>query len=133
MAVAIRLVEIDVLDVEGLAHVGAAVAQELHDGVTVGDRIEMGLDRVRLGRDLTERERCCEDLDEDRVHRECANPETRPSQWRDKTAFSRSRRRRRIIIARISSIYDSLVPPIEVPAPQQAREGTSNRKAALES
>jgi hypothetical protein len=39
-------------------------------------------------------------------------PETRPSHWRDKTAFSRSRRRRRTIIARISSIYDSPVPPI---------------------
>ena len=60
-----QLVEIDVLDVEGLAHVGAAVAQELHHLVLVPDRIELGLDRVRAGRDLAECQRGGEDLDEE--------------------------------------------------------------------
>ena len=63
-----QLVEIDGLDVEGLAHMGAAVAQNLHHLVLVADRIELRLHRLRLRHDLAERQRRRENLDEDHVH-----------------------------------------------------------------
>ena len=42
-----QVVEVDEFDVEGLAHMGAAVAQNLHDLGPVLHRIEMGFDRLR--------------------------------------------------------------------------------------
>ena len=63
-----QVVEIDVLDVEGLAHVVAAVAQKLDDLGLVRDRIELGFDRVRPGRDQAQREGRREDLNENRFH-----------------------------------------------------------------
>jgi hypothetical protein len=50
-------VEIEILDVEGLAHVRAAVFEELHDGGLIVNRIEFGLERFRTRRHLRERER----------------------------------------------------------------------------
>ena len=62
-------VEIEILDVEGLAHVRAAVLEELHDlGLIVGG-IEFGLQRFRTRRHLRERERGGKHLDEDQIHR----------------------------------------------------------------
>ena len=63
-----QFVEIDRLDIEGLAHMGAAVAQDLHHLVLVLDRIELRLHRLRLGHDLAERQRGRENLDEDGFH-----------------------------------------------------------------
>src|SRR5205085_10246469 len=63
-----QLVEIDVLDVEGFAHMGTAVTQQLHDLVAVTRRVEFGLDRIRPGGDLAQRQRGGENLDQDGVH-----------------------------------------------------------------
>ena len=63
-----QIVEVDRFDVEGLAHMGAAVAQQLHHLVLVFDRIELRLHRVRVRRDLTERQRGREKLDKNGVH-----------------------------------------------------------------
>ena len=63
-----EVVEIDVLDVEGLAHMGAAGLQQLGDLLLVLRAVELGLDRLRRGRDLTERQRGREHLDEKRFH-----------------------------------------------------------------
>ena len=67
-AVAIRLVEIDRLDIERLAHMGAAVAQYLHHLVPILRRVEMRLHRLRLGHHLAQRQRSRENLDENHVH-----------------------------------------------------------------
>ena len=56
------------LDVEGLAHMGAAVAQDLHHLRLILHRVELGFDRLRGGRDLAERQRRREQLDENDVH-----------------------------------------------------------------
>ena len=63
-----QAVEIDVLDVERLAHVGAAVAQKLNDLGPVLHRIELGFDGVRPGGDLAERQGRGENLDENGFH-----------------------------------------------------------------
>ena len=56
------------LDVEGLAHVGAAVAQDLHHFDPILHRVEMRLHRLRLRRHLAQSQRSREDLDEDGFH-----------------------------------------------------------------
>ena len=63
-----ELVEIDVLDVEGLAHMGAAGLQQLGHLRLVLRAVELGFDRIRRGRDLTERQRGREHLDEEGFH-----------------------------------------------------------------
>ena len=63
-----QVVDIDRLDVERLAHMGAAVAQDLHHRVLILDRIELRLHRLRLGHDLAERQRRREELDENHIH-----------------------------------------------------------------
>ncbi len=67
-AVVIRSSTLIELDVERLAHMGAAVAQDLHHRVLVLDRIELRLHRLRLGHDLAERQRRREELDENHIH-----------------------------------------------------------------
>ena len=67
-----QLVEIDVLDVEGLAHMGAARAQQLRHLRADRPPVELGLHRIRRRRHLTERQRGGEDLDEERFHRAVA-------------------------------------------------------------
>ena len=63
-----EIVEVDRLDVEGLAHVGAAVAQDLHDFGPILHQVEMRLNRLRLRRHLAQRQRSRENLDEDGFH-----------------------------------------------------------------
>src|SRR5262249_36161271 len=63
-----QLVEVDVLDVEGLAHVGAAGAQQLGDLRLVPLAVEPGLHRVRRGGDLAQRQPGGKDFDEERFH-----------------------------------------------------------------
>ena len=64
-----QIVEVDVLDVEGLAHVRAAGAQQPRDLLLIARAVELRLHRVRRGRHLTERKRHRKDLDEERFHR----------------------------------------------------------------
>ena len=62
-----QVIEVDVLDVERLAEVTAAVAQELrHPGLVLGG-IEFRL-HVRLGGHLAENQRGGEDFDENGAH-----------------------------------------------------------------
>ena len=63
-----QAVEVDLLDVERLAHVRAAVAQKLNDLGPVLHRIETGFDGVRPGGDLAERQGRGENLDENGFH-----------------------------------------------------------------
>ena len=63
-----KVVEIDGLDVERLTHMGAAIAQDLHHLRPVLHRVEMRLHRLRLRRDLAQRQRSREDLYEKNVH-----------------------------------------------------------------
>ena len=60
-----RLIE---LDVEGLAHMGAARAQDLHHLVLVPHRVELRFHRLRLGHHLAQRKRGGENLDQDSFH-----------------------------------------------------------------
>ena len=60
-----QVVEVDRLDVERLAHMGAAVAQDLHHLGLVLHGIEMRLHRLRLSRHFAQRERGRKNLDED--------------------------------------------------------------------
>ena len=60
-----RLIE---FDVEGLPHMGAAVAQKLHDLGPILHRVEMGFHRLRLGRHLAQRQRSRKNLDQNHVH-----------------------------------------------------------------
>ena len=62
-----QLIEVDVLDVEGLAHMRAARAQQLRDLVLIAGAVELRLHRVRRRRDLTERERGGKDLGKDEI------------------------------------------------------------------
>ena len=64
-----QLVEVDVLDVEGLAHMGAAGLQQPGDLLLVTGAVELGFHRVRRGRDLTERQGGRKNLDEEGFHR----------------------------------------------------------------
>jgi hypothetical protein len=63
-----QIVQVEVLDVESLAHVGAAGTQKLRHFEAVAHRIELRLDPIRPGSDLAEGKRRGEDLDENRVH-----------------------------------------------------------------
>ena len=63
-----QLVEVDVLDVEGLAHMGAAGLQQPGDLLLVAGAVELGFHRVRRGRHLAERQRGAEDFDQERFH-----------------------------------------------------------------
>ena len=69
-----QLIEVDVLDVEGLAHMRAARAQQLCDLLLIPGAVELRLHRVGRGGDLTERERRCEDFDQDGFHRDGLGP-----------------------------------------------------------
>src|SRR5262249_17215955 len=64
-----EVLEVDVLDVEGLTHVGAAPAQELRHELLIPSAVEARLHLIRRSRDLTERQRGRKDLDQDRFHR----------------------------------------------------------------
>ncbi len=67
-----EFVEIDRFDIERMRHVGAAVAQQLHDGGLILNRIEMGFHGLRLRRDLAQRECRRKKLDQDGgVHEDC--------------------------------------------------------------
>jgi hypothetical protein len=63
-----QILNVDVLDVEGLAHMRAARVQQLRHLLLVSHAIELRLHRLRRGRDLTERKRGGEDLNEERFH-----------------------------------------------------------------
>ena len=63
-----EVIEVDVLDVERLAHVRAAGLQQATDLPLVGDPVKLRLDGIRPGRDLAERQRRSENLDEERFH-----------------------------------------------------------------
>ena len=69
-----QLVEVDILDVERLAHVGAAVAQDRHDLPAILGRVELGPHRVGPRRDLGQGQRGREQLDQDGVHRAVEAP-----------------------------------------------------------
>ena len=62
-AVAIRSSRLIDFDVERLPHVGAAIAQDLHDLGPVLHRIEMCLDRLRRSRDFAQCQRKRKNLD----------------------------------------------------------------------
>ena len=64
-----ELVEIDVLDVEGLAHMRAARTQQRRHLGLVRLPLELGRNRLRRRRHLTERKRSRKDLDQERFHR----------------------------------------------------------------
>jgi len=66
---AIGNVEIDVLDVEGLAHVRAARTQQRRHLGLVRLPLEPGGNRLRRRRHLTERKRSRKDLDQEGFHR----------------------------------------------------------------
>src|SRR6516225_4146740 len=53
---------------ERLAHMSAAGAQDLHHLVLIRHRIEMGLHVLRLSRNFAQRNRGCENLDEESFH-----------------------------------------------------------------
>ena len=76
-----QVVDVDRLDVEGLAHVGAAVPHDAGDRGGVGDGIEAGVDRVRARGHLTERQKCRQNLDEKHIH-EDGGPFLRPPRIR---------------------------------------------------
>jgi len=63
-----ELIDVDVLDVEGLADVRAARPQDLHHFRLVPHWVELSLDGPRLGGHLAERKGSGENLDQDRVH-----------------------------------------------------------------
>ena len=66
-----QVVELDVLDIERLAHVGTALTQHLRYRFAVRDRIEMRFDLVGGRRHLAQGQRGREHLDQDRVHVPC--------------------------------------------------------------
>ena len=61
-----ELVEISVLNVEGLAHMGTACLQELGHAWLVNNPVKPRLHRFGRTRDLTERKRRGKNLDENR-------------------------------------------------------------------
>ena len=69
-----ELVEVDVLEVESLAHVRADRAQQPSHLFLIAGAVELRLHRVRRRRDLTERKRRCEDFDQDGFHRDGLGP-----------------------------------------------------------
>ena len=72
-----KLIEVDVLDVKGLAHMRAARAQQLCDLLLIPGAVELRLHRVGRGGDLTERKRRGKDLDEDGFHQTGAGAQGR--------------------------------------------------------
>src|SRR5262249_42444234 len=76
-----QLLEVDVLDVECLAHVRAARAQKCCHLLLILGAVEACFHRIRRGRDLTERQRGRKDFDQDRFHRSVRrlNAKTPPS------------------------------------------------------
>src|SRR5262249_30937641 len=86
-----EVLEVDVLDVEGLTHVGAARAQELRHELLILSAVEARLHLIRRSRNLTERQRGRKDLDQDRFHRQVRRPKpkarTAPLNQRYKMAF----------------------------------------------
>ena len=64
-----QVVEVDVLDVERLAHMRAARAQQPRHLLLIPAAVELRLHRVRRRRHLTERKRRGKDFDEERFHR----------------------------------------------------------------
>src|SRR6266567_4132570 len=73
-----QLLEVDVLDVEGLAHMRAARVQELSDLLLVSHAIELRLHRVRRGGYLTKCKSRGEDFDQGRFHH---RPEAAATAW----------------------------------------------------
>jgi len=63
-----EVIEVEVLDVEGLHHVGTAGLQELPDLVLIPVAAERGLHRVRRSRHLAECQCRCKHFDEKRFH-----------------------------------------------------------------
>ena len=63
-----QLVKTDQLDVERLAHMGAAIAQDLHHLRPVLYRVEMRLHRLRLRCHFAQRQRSRKYLHENYVH-----------------------------------------------------------------
>jgi N-acetyl-beta-hexosaminidase len=63
-----EIVDIQVLDVEGLAHLRTPRAQKAENLLAILDGIELSFDAIRRSRDLTERERGRKYLDEKSVH-----------------------------------------------------------------
>ncbi len=63
-----EIVDIEVLDVEGLAHLRAARAQKADNLLAILDGIELSLDAIRAGCDLTKRQSGRKDLNEESVH-----------------------------------------------------------------
>src|SRR5262249_36098634 len=71
-----EVVDVEFLDVEGLERAGAAGAQELRHLPLGLVAVEPGLERVRRGGDLTERQGGGKDLDQERFHRTLRKLET---------------------------------------------------------
>ena len=63
-----ELIEVDILDVEGLAHMGAARAQQPCDLFLIAGAVELRLHRVGCGGDLTERKGRGKYLDQETFH-----------------------------------------------------------------
>ena len=63
-----QLVEFDVLDVEDLAHMRAARAQQLRNNTLIGHPVKPRRNRLRRRRHLTKRKRGGKNLDEERFH-----------------------------------------------------------------
>ena len=63
-----QLIEVDVLEVEGLEHMRAACSQLLGNQGLVPGTVEAGLHRIRCSRHLTERQSRAEDFDQERFH-----------------------------------------------------------------
>jgi hypothetical protein len=70
-----EIVDVQVLDVERLTHLSATGAQQADNLLAILDRVELRLDAIRRCRDLTERKRGREYLDEESVHETPADPE----------------------------------------------------------
>ncbi len=68
MAVAMRSSRLTEFDIERLAEMRAAVAQQRHDLGLILDRIELGLHRIGTRRDLGQRETHGQNLDQNYIH-----------------------------------------------------------------
>jgi hypothetical protein len=63
-----KVLEVDILEVQGSAHVHAACAKELCDLFLIRSPVELRFHRIGRGSDLTERQRRGEDFDENCFH-----------------------------------------------------------------
>src|SRR5262249_9700868 len=77
-----EVVEVDVLDVEGLAHVGAARAQELRHGSLIGGTIESGRHGSLFRRHLAQRQLIRKYLDEEGFHGDSERIGESPARWK---------------------------------------------------